>query len=224
MFRDGFVLVDASSPSPLPHEEIVPSRVDSLVREWSESAVQETPVTVLVEGSLPPRLIIADGHHRCAAARELAELRGKRVAVAARFFDEGATIQPAHRVFRQAPLVWVERLRDRLGPGKGPLAFCARGSRIERFNCKGLSAVEQMRLLHELDDGACEWTIEGDSDQVVRAHAAIIVPALTLDDVLEAATTGRLLPPRSTNFQPKPPESSIRFVLTDASSNVAISS
>lgn len=225
MFRDGIVLVDPSSPSPLPHERIIPARVEALVEEWSATGVQDTPITVFVDGRLPPGLIIADGHHRCAAARLLAERRQARIAVAARFFDQGATIRPAHRVFRHhAPHAWVTRLRERLGPGAGPLGSTRQDGEIEWFDCTGLNAVEQMRLLHELDDGGYAWSIEGDVDRARLAEAAILVPALSLEDVIAAAATGELLPPRSTNFQPKPPEASIRFVLTAASSNVAISS
>ena len=227
MFRDGVVLVDPFSASILPHEEIVPSRVESLVRALSVSGVQETPITVLVDGQLPPRLIVADGHHRCEAARRLAGLRGAPMAVAARFVDcGGATIRPAHRVVRHGPDGWAARcaakLRARLSPGADPgtLAFCSRGSAVERYDCAGLSGVEQMRLLNDLCDESLDWTIEADESRALeelragRAEAAILVPALTIEDVLAAATSGRLLPPRSTNFQPKPQEASIRFVLT----------
>lgn len=233
MFRDGVVLVDPSGAGPLPHEQIISERADALVCAWSESAVQETPITVLVDGGLPPRLIVADGHHRCEAARRLAAARGIRVAMAARFFDSGAVIRPAHRVVRRADVGWAERymdgLRRRLGPGSGPVEFHV-GGHAERYDCSGLSAVEQMRRLSELDQEDYEWTIEDEESRALEelasggAEAVILVPAVTLDEVLAAASSGKLLPPRSTNFQPKPPESSIRFVLTDASSNVAISS
>jgi hypothetical protein len=223
MFRDGVVLVDPFSAPILLHEQIVPARVDALVREWSQSAVQETPITVLVDGALPPGLIVADGHHRYAAARQLAALRGARLAMAARFFDEGATILPAHRVIRRMPVWW----KVPLSPGDGPLALHTRDGRVQKYDCTGLSAVDQLRRLVCLE---CEWTLEGDETKALaelsagRAEAVLLVPALTMDDVLSAARSGQLLPPRSTNFQPKPPESSIRFELTDASSNVAISS
>ncbi len=232
MFRDGVVLVDPAGVSVLPHEEIVPARVESLMREWIASGVQETPITVLVDDArLPARLIVADGHHRCEAARRMAAARARRVAVAARFFslaDQTALIMPTHRVIHRAPEGWASacqaRLRARLSRVEnGSLAFCSQGSVVERYDGGGLDAVAQLRLLEtvaELD--TCEWTIESDEAQALdelaagRAEAVILVPALTVEDVLGAAMSGRLLPPRSTNFQPKPVESSIRFPLNEA--------
>lgn len=234
MFRDGVVLVDPGRVAILPHEETLRARVDALAGEWSQSGgVQETPITVLVEDALPARSIIADGHHRCAAARVMALRSGKPVAVAARFFsqtEQAVRIMPAHRVIRRTgDDDWAQRcgalLRERLHPatraGNGSLAFGARGGELERYECEGLNPVDQLRLLHSLADlDGCDWTIEAEEGKALaeleagHAEAVILVPVLTLADVLTAATTGRLLPPRSTNFQPKPRESSIRFAVT----------
>ena len=232
MFRDGAVLVDPDGLSILPHEEISPARVDAFVREWTQSGgVQETPITVLVDAGLPARSIIADGHHRCAAARVMARRSGKPVAVAARFFsqtEQAVRIMPAHRVIRgTGDEGWVQRcaalLRERLRPaqGTGSLGFGVRGGQVERYESGELSPVDQMHLLHSLAElDGCDWTIEAEESEALaelaagRAEAIILVPTLTLADVLTAATTGRLLPPRSTNFQPKPPDSSIRFTVS----------
>ena len=234
MFRDGVVLVDPGRAAILPHEETSLARVDTLVDEWTQSGgVQQTPITVLIDDRLPARSIIADGHHRCAAAQVLALRSGKPVAVAARFFswtENAVRIMPAHRVIRRTgDNRWAQRcgalLRQRLRPATrnrpGSLAFGWRGGEVEHYDCSGLAPVDQLRLLHSLADlGSCEWTIEAEASQARaeleagRAEAIILVPVLTLADVLTAATTGRLLPPRSTNFQPKPPESSIRFVVS----------
>lgn len=193
----------------LAHEQTIPSRVDRLVAAWRESGIQQTPVMLFGE----VRWIVADGHHRLAAARKL----GVRVAAAV---VARPAILPAHRVIHRAPAGWVERMRRAipLKKGHGPLAI-ATASGTDCFDCGGMGAVDQMRLLWEasdLDGPGVEWSIEGDREKALAAiglgaAAVILVPAIAMEDVVAAAESGVLLPPRSTNFQPKPAESSIRF-------------
>jgi hypothetical protein len=71
---------------------------------------------------------------------------------------------------------------------------------------------------YDLTHPGVEWSIEANRDQALAhlangAAAVILMPQLTLADVRAAALSGRLLPPRSTNFQPKPVEGSIRFAI-----------
>lgn len=223
MFREGVVLVDRHGTGLLPHEQTRPQRVAALVQAWSQSgAVQKSPVTLLVDPRLPARLIVADGHHRLAAARVLAQRRGSPLALAARFLslsEHRVTIMPAHRVVRTAPRGWIESCRRRL--------HCVGEQRSVFTTPPDLGAVEQLRFLDAVVDlGECEWSFEGDKRAVIeelesgRAQAVILYPALAIADVLHAAVTGQLLPSRSTNFQPKPPESSIHFPLAAVSQGV----
>jgi hypothetical protein len=211
----------------LPHEELEPARVERIVEAWRRGGIQQTPIMLVRSRAA---LIVADGHHRWEAARRLAEDRSCPIRVIVRYWRPAGDrhyIAPAHRIIHSAPAGWVEscraalRRRLRVVEAEGPgLAFCTAAG-IERFDCEGLTAADQLRLLWELAplDGAGEvdWQIEGDATAAAEAplrrgaHAAILAPALTMEDVVTAATSGRLLPPRSTNFQPKPVEGSIRF-------------
>ena len=64
-----------------------------------------------------------------------------------------------------------------------------------------------MRLLWacaDFTEPGLDWSIHGDAD------AVILVPSFTCEEVISLAVNKRLLPPRSTNFQPKPVPGSIR--------------
>jgi hypothetical protein len=208
----------------LPHEELEPARVERIVEEWRRSGIQHTPITLVRSGAA---LIVADGHHRWEAARRLAETHARPIRVMVRYWmptGNGHRIAPAHRIVKAAPAGWAEQcraaLRRRLRvveTGGAGLALCT-ASGIDRYGCEALTAADQLRLLWELAPlTGFDWQIEADAiaaaDAPLRqgAQAAILVPVLTLDEVVAAATSGRLLPPRSTNFQPKPIEGSIRF-------------
>jgi hypothetical protein len=66
-----------------------------------------------------------------------------------------------------------------------------------------------------LDDPEVVWEIEGDASRALQrgSVATLLVPAVRLVDVIHAARSGELLPPRSTNFQPKLVEGSVRVAI-----------
>ncbi len=181
---------------PLPHEEIIGCRVDKIVAEWTAMRVQTTPVLLLEHSS--GRRIVADGHHRIAAAQILSEtLGGRPIRIAAQYL-RSPVLLPAHRRIHRAPEGCVDRCRAVVNASKG------------------MGAAAVMRALWqalplECGSGEIEWSIVGHAEE---AEDIVLVPALTIDEVLEIALgPGPLLPPRSTNFQPKPAEGSIRFAL-----------
>ncbi len=94
------------------------------------------------------------------------------------------------------------------------------------FDCAGISAQRQTQILWDSADFASadvEWSV---STNPQDHDCMVILPAFTVCEVVEIALARRqLLPPRSTNFQPKPLEGSIQFPLfTEASANVAMPS
>lgn len=223
-----------SEPRLLCHEQTDPARVERLRRELLQSGLQRTPVTLFARSlHAASPLYVADGHHRLAA---LSLLGASRIAAHVYALDLGTPqILPAHRIIRSAPAGWLDQIRQALHArlplqSHGPLALCWPGGE-ERFAPRG--AADTLRLLWQispLHHPDFEWSITGD-DAAARAEldqgalAAILVPAVTLAEVMAAADSGRLLPPRCTNFQPKPQENSIAFPLaseTAASANVAM--
>ena len=204
---DTFALrVDAAAREVTPHEAVIPSRAAAILRDWRARGVQDTPVMLFESGG---RLIVADGHHRLEAARRAAAELGRAVTIAAAVRPIGE-IRPAHKVIRSAPDGWIERCRARLRVGQRSLVLRADGS-----------GEEAARLVWDAAELALEgvvWEIEGDADAAVDAVAggavaAILVPALTLAEVLAAAESGALLPPRSTNFHPKLDRLDVAFPL-----------
>ena len=192
--------------SPLAHEQVIDALVDPIAESWRCGAPQETPVLILRAAD---RLIIADGHHRIAAARRLSAESGRPVQVQA-IIEKQLMLEPAHRVIHRAPTGWLgglkQKLASRLAVGAAGLGVRENG-RTEHYDCDGLTSEQQMRLLWDCADFTAkglDWSIHGEADVV------ILVPAFTCEEVISLAINQRLLPPRSTNFQPKPGPGSIR--------------
>jgi len=196
--------------SPLAHEQVIAALVDPIAEAWSNGLPQETPVLILCADG---QRIIADGHHRIAAARRLSAESGRPVQVQA-IVAKQLQIRSAHRVIHRAPAGWLEGLKEQLGfrrPVGGAGLGVRENGRTEHYDCDGLTAEQQMRLLWDCADFTAkglDWSIHGDAD------AIIFVPAFTCEEVIELAIGKRLLPPRSTNFQPKPVPGSIRSPIT----------
>lgn len=220
-------------PRLIRHERIIPTRMSAVRRDLEHAGVQTTPISVLRHSS--GRLYVADGHHRLAALEALG-----LPSVCARVYPlhhaKPPMIHAAHRIVRSAPAGWLVRYRATVRArfpeaSAGSVAICWQDGE-ERFQC-GCS-VEALRGLWDaapLDDRSIDWVISGDAQTArdkIRAGdalAAILVPAVTLNEVIAAADSGLLLPPRSTNFQPKPEENSIAYSLApdiDACANVAM--
>lgn len=207
-------------PQLIRHEQIIPARLGRLREDLLHAGIQTTPITVLRRSS-GDHFYVADGHHRVEALESLGA-----EAVMARVHQLDASpplILPAHRVVRAAPAGWLDECRNALRgrfaiAPRGALALCWRSGE-ERYDIQDSSAADILRVLWEgagLDREGVEWSIAGDAeatraDLQAGALAAILVPAVSLGEVIAAGDSGRLLPPRSTNFQPKPEECSIAF-------------
>ena len=196
----------------LAHEQVIPSRVQRIVDSWTATGVQQTPVLVFEENG---SLLIADGHHRIAAARQICAVRIRAI-----LMQQPVVLLPAHRTIEAAPSGWITGLRDRLRTtlpltsNRNGLGLCCYGQ-TEFYDCAGMSARAQMQLLWDAADfthPALVWTVSNVVDP--QAQATILVPEFRVEEAVAVALgNDGLLPPRSTNFQPKPVEGSIRHPL-----------
>ena len=203
--------LDLDPCAALAHEQVIPSRVQRIVDSWAATGVQQTPVLVFEENG---SMLIADGHHRIAAGRQIRAVRIRAIVI------QQPVLKSAHRTIQAAPPGWIEAVQDRLRTL--PLTFncnglgLCRNGQTEFYDCAGMSASAQMRLLWDaadFTDPALAWTVTGVVDP--EAAATILVPRFSVQEVVAAALGNLgLLPPRSTNFQPKPVEGSIQFPLT----------
>jgi hypothetical protein len=230
----------------VPHEATTPS-----ARIRPQHPVQIRPVMALVDGALPspPPLgetvhfhgehhhavtpveplavdvahaVIADGHHRVAAAIRTAEhplIMTMLVDVRDTPLDAGAF----HRVFAAAPTlpeaidgarVVVEPPRESIGAGRIAVVTPdgSRGVEIapdvaaelaglpaglaSRFVLPALGLVEEQAQY--VDD------IRRALGAVDEGCTAVLLPQSDLTSVLRAAATSTRLPPKSTRFRPKP--------------------
>lgn len=161
---------------------------------------------LLVDHVAAGRALLADGHHRVAAARRA----GRRsLPTLVSLADAAPRLLPVWRVAvtgaePSAVTAWLAREGD----PEGELHVRWHRQRTRRAVPHGvLPVVAGDRLVRSLP-GLQRVTTTSDPGAVAVAErdGAVVVgaPAPTVDDVLEAVTSGRPLPAKSTSFHPKP--------------------
>ncbi len=173
------------------------------------------------------RLLLADGHHRYAAHLALAARRppagdGQVLAMVVDAGHAAPELSPIHRVVRGTSLTALEEaLRSRghrVAPASDPapphlteqiVLADARAASVVTLEGRVETAVEEVhRALSQLP--AATWRHHHRADAAVRLArqgegVAVLLPALTLDQVWDAVGAGRVLPAKATSFEPKPP-------------------
>jgi uncharacterized protein (DUF1015 family) len=177
-------------------------------------------------------LLLADGHHRYAAFRQVQRARPARAHAApwhvglSMLIDDGDTglrLGPIHRVLPWVPEELIRatpgvRVRD----GREGVCVISAGARWWTLEPEPIASRPLadpwpelvVSLLHRewlpawgIDDSAVAYVHDA-SEAVKQARAAggmaILVPPPTLDAVFDAAASGNLMPAKATSFQPKP--------------------
>ncbi|MBL8229204.1 MAG: DUF1015 family protein [Bryobacterales bacterium] len=178
------------------------------------------PSAKLFQAILDQPLIVADGHHRLFLAQRLARWTGMVTAGVAilSLLDETPVIRPAHRIIHWAPKGWrrgVERrLEQSLGLAKsadGAIAVVSKQRTV--YYGQGYGTADQLHAVEEairVSENQIQWSYEGNTERALGAipqdaETVILLPPVSLHTLLECARTGRPLPPRSSNFDPKLP-------------------
>lgn len=173
-------------------------------------------------------LVLADGHHRRAAA--LRDLGPEATAMVLVVGDGGAGLR-AESFQRRLPGVGplpgdvgetfiVSRL-DRVVPRTGGLVWVdhegtgyllrARSEAVETLppSLRGIGAAVAQRLLYPRlgitdDDAEIFSTSIGARHSLQPGDAALLLPRVGIPDVIAAAEAGTMLPPKGSRFRPKP--------------------
>lgn len=201
-------------------------RGDQLHRIWRipDPAVVD-PLTDLLRGT---RAVIADGHHRQAAAERL---RRRHPGTP----WESTLVMLVDQLDTPLQLCAVHRTVPRLALREVAAVAERRGDRFEehRSSHEALARLDRALVLHDGHRWASVtpadpamlvcWlherllpALEVSEDRIAYHHSAaaalertgsglaVLLPAPTFDDVDGSARSGRLLPPKATSFQPKP--------------------
>jgi uncharacterized protein (DUF1015 family) len=206
---------------------VITDRAGQRHRLWR---VPEDEAGALVQGLAATRAVVADGHHRYAAAVQLAsehpDTGWDRTLVM--LVDQADTPLQLGAIHRSVPglrLDMVARVAEEHGD-----TFVPRVTRQEalerltdglvlhdgrRWATLSLHAGEPGMPIRDLHSGLLTaWGVE--ERRVAHHHTAaaalaaagrglaILLPAPTFDQVAESALSGRLLPQKATSFQPKP--------------------
>lgn len=161
----------------------------------------------LAEALRPYPCLLADGHHRVAAA---AALRRSSVPALVAFASHPPRIDDVWRLAavtrrgQEAASAWVRDLPDEDGPVE-----VRHGELVRRMAIRpGELPVEATQRLAEAVPGATRVTSTADPTGMAIAvrDGAVVVGsrAPTVTEVLGAVAAGRALPPKSTAFRPKP--------------------
>lgn len=197
-------------------------------RVW---AVRDAGRLAAVEGALAgSRALIADGHHRYAAylrMQEQAPGTGADRGLVMLVDQEDTPLHAGaiHRVLSGVTLDALCRAADGVATlhegdraavlGRlGPRALVATDGRrwvSLELAATGETAVEVLhdRLLTGLDPAPRRIAYHHAVDEALahvpaRRGVAVLVPAVDVDTIVDAARRGRLLPEKATSFQPKP--------------------
>lgn len=197
-------------------------------RLWTLRTPQETEP--LLAALAPTRALIADGHHRYAAYLRMQARRPGTEADAglAMLVDHGDTPLHLRAIHRTLAGVRVDDAVTTLGSLGIPVAFrpvttvadldpatigLTDGQRwaLAHLPAHRGTVVEFLHdvLLPALPRGPRGISHHPDADDAVaaarrRKGTAVLLPAPTFEQVLDAARAGRLLPEKATSFQPKP--------------------
>ncbi len=202
-------------------------RADQLQRVWriTDPGVQATLQAALADA----RAVIADGHHRYAAAARLQSQRpgtgwDQTLVMLIDQADTPLQLCAIHRSIPRLTLANVERISR------------ARGDDFRRHGTshQALAELEDAIVLHDGQHWATlrptgaspllvtavhdtllpAWAVPEDrplhhhtaAEALARAGQglAVLLPAPTFDQVVSSARSGRLLPQKATSFQPKP--------------------
>jgi uncharacterized protein (DUF1015 family) len=217
-------LRDTASAAP---DLVYTDRADQLQRIWriTDPAVQ----AALAEMLAGSRAVIADGHHRYAAATRLQAQRpgtgwDRTLVMLIDQADTPLQLCAIHRSIPRLTLTAVERVS------------AARGDDFRRHDTshQALAELEDAIVLHDGQHWATlrptgaspplvtavhetllpAWEVR--EDQLLFHHTAaealasagqgccVLLPAPTFDQVASSARSGQLLPQKATSFQPKP--------------------
>jgi uncharacterized protein (DUF1015 family) len=204
-------------------------RVGRRHRLWALADPAE--VATVDEALASTAALIADGHHRyAAAARVGAEEAGAADAGLAMLVDQDDTPLFVGAIHRGLPGATLDGLRDAataagarvsdLDPG-GALAALAPDTLVATDGAawvavgltlaSGRTAVETLHaeVVPRLRRRTTKITHHHDADGALRTvrrgrGVAVLLPAPDIDDVFTTALGGRLLPEKATSFQPKP--------------------
>lgn len=201
-------------------------RGDQLQRLWR---VTDQPVLELLSAQLEAsRTVIADGHHRYAAAQDLhAAAPGSGWgSTLAMLVDQSDTPLQLCAIHRTIPRVSLERIASTCGPGdlfrwcsSSHQALAKLGDELVLHDGKRWATLRpastpevMVAWLHQ--DLLPRWSV--DPTGIVFHHSAteaitragmgvsVLLPAPRFDDVERSARSGQLLPQKATSFQPKP--------------------
>ena len=210
-----------------PPDLVYTDRADQLQRIWriTDAGVQATLEDALTD----VRAVIADGHHRYAAAASLQAQRSgtgwdQTLVMLIDQADTPLQLCAIHRSIPRLTLATVERVSTRRGDD----------FRRHESSHQALAELEDAIVLHDGQHWATlrpagaspllvtavhetllpAWQVG--EDQLVFHHTAaealaragqglsVLLPAPTFDQVATSARSGQLLPQKATSFQPKP--------------------
>lgn len=210
-----------------PPDFVYTDRADQLHRLWQIGAGE--PQAVIIDALRDAHLVIADGHHRFAAAHELQSRHpgtdwDQTLVMVIDQHDTPLQLGAVHRTIARLDLDTVARTADVVDATwqltDSSHRALARLDRALVFHDGTRWGVLEPRRAHGLlvswlhDELLPAWGVEpmavrhhhSASSAMARAATAtsVLLPAPSFSDVAASARSGHLLPEKATSFQPKP--------------------
>jgi uncharacterized protein (DUF1015 family) len=223
-----FLLYDAPSQPEARLRELADREPDLAVDDGQVETrlwhIDEADAIEAMQAALiPTQLLIADGHHRYETALAFHEEDGSpesayTFAILVNINSEGLAIFPTHRLFLHAPAeaeTWLANAEQvgsaaeaiaKINASHAQNAF-ALYERDQAYVIETDLGVLDVEVIDRLGQEGLSYTADweeavADVDGGV-AQLAVLLRAPRVEEVLQAAAAGRVMPPKSTYFYPK---------------------
>ena len=167
----------------LPHEEFLPSRAEEVAKSISRLGAVLRPILVDARTG-----VVLDGAHRLAALRML----GARYApvAAVDYASDSVALRGWARLYEPSAIDDIRRLL--------PVRRAVDLGGVRAFELDGLDSYYDIKELEARGHRLLGVVVPGALRRLGAGAVAVVPPEPTKDLVLSAATSHRLLPPRST--------------------------